>query len=314
MVKMLVAICKTDAGKLVCIEIQKNGGSSTIMLDYSKERAYFSARSIKRNDAEEYLDLICCCRDDLYASNPINGEDINPFKGVFSYSYDFDYDLYESMPFVIDGVYTCDDDSPFVNSRKFNKSVDQFMDIAFDESNLPENFDENSFSAPKTIVIEEKDYTLSPERFFSSDEKIMLDENNQICESYHATEQIETIIAENHLLLIIFQMMKIIHLIMKMVKVQTKTIPIIIQAKMKHWIHRKIIAIPIWQIQIQKMSRVKVILLLSQMVLSLIQTMKTICLILMILKSLKLIAQKTILTKIKFLMMSRIVLKQMILI
>lgn len=198
MLKMLVATCKTDAGKLVCIEIQKNGSSSTIMLDYSKENAFFSSVNLRQNDVTDYLDLICCCRNDLYTSNPINGEDINPLKGVFSYSYDFDYELYESMPFVIDGVYTCDDDSPFVNSKKFDKSVDQFMDIAFDENNLPENFDEDSFSAPKTIVVEEKDYTLSPERFFSSDEKIMLDENNQICESYHTTEQIETIIAETY--------------------------------------------------------------------------------------------------------------------
>ena len=42
-VKMLVAICETDAGKLICIEIQKNGGASTVMLDYSKEKAFFSS-------------------------------------------------------------------------------------------------------------------------------------------------------------------------------------------------------------------------------------------------------------------------------
>ena len=195
-VKMLVAICETDAGKLACIEIQKNGCASTVMIDYSKEKAFFSSVDLRQNDVEEYLDLICCCRNDLYTSNPINGEDINPLKGVFSYSYDFDYELYETMPFIIDGVYTNDDDSPFVNSRKFDKNIDQFMDIAFDESNLPENIEEGSFITPKTIILEEKDYTLSPERFFSSDEKIMLDENNQICENYHTTEQIETIIAE----------------------------------------------------------------------------------------------------------------------
>lgn len=197
-VKMLVAICETDAGKLACIEIQKNGCASTVMIDYSKEKAFFSSVDLRQNDVEEYLDLICCCRNDLYTSNPINGEDINPLKGVFSYSYDFDYELYETMPFIIDGVYTNDDDSPFVNSRKFDKNIDQFMDIAFDESNLPENIEDGSFITPKTIILEEKDYTLSPERFFSSDEKIMLDENNQICESYHTTEQIETIIAETY--------------------------------------------------------------------------------------------------------------------
>lgn len=197
-VKMLVAICKTDTGKLACIEIQKNGGASTVMIDYSREKICFSSVTLQRKDVEEYFDLICCCRKDLYAANLINGEYISPFKGDFTDSYVFDYELYESMPFIIDGVYTNDDDSPFVNSRKFDKNIDQFMDIAFDESNLPENIEEGSFITPKTIILEEKDYTLSPERFFSSNEKIMLDENNQICESYHTTEQIETIIAETY--------------------------------------------------------------------------------------------------------------------
>ena len=196
--KMLVAICETDAGKLACIEIQKNGGASTVMIDYSREKICFSSVTLQREDVEEYFDLICCCRKDLYVTNLINGENISPFKSVFTDSYVFDYELYESMPFIIDGVYTNDDDSPFVNSRKFDKNIDQFMDIAFDESNLPENIEEGSFITPKTIILEEKDYTLSPERFFSSNEKIMLDENNQICESYHTTEQIETIIAETY--------------------------------------------------------------------------------------------------------------------
>lgn len=198
MVKMLVATCKTDTGKLACIEIQKNGGARTVMIDYSREKICFSSVTLQREDVEEYFDLICCCREDLYATNLINGENISPFKGDFTDSYVFDYELYESMPFIIDGVYTNDDDSPFINSKKFDKNVDQFMDIAFDERNLPENIEEGSFITPKTIILEEKDYTLSPERFFSSDEKIMLDENNQICESYHTTEQIETIIAETY--------------------------------------------------------------------------------------------------------------------
>lgn len=198
MVKMLVATCKTDTGKLACIEIQKNGGARTVMIDYSREKICFSSVTLQREDVEEYFDLICCCRKDLYVTNLINGENISPFKSVFTDSYVFDYELYETMPFIIDGVYTNDDDSPFVNSRKFDKNIDQFMDIAFDERNLPENIEEGSFITPKTIILEEKDYTLSPERFFSSDEKIMLDENNQICESYHTTEQIETIIAETY--------------------------------------------------------------------------------------------------------------------